>query len=309
MNLCGRAVGLLLVLLGIPMASSNVHRSEVVNLKNPKGKLQAYYDDSSLSSCCDAVVLLNVGTAMTVGAYSDLATSIVQQSSGTVTIIMDTNPGWIQKQNGDLFVQVANAIASNLTDLVPSSCCEHEPRNGYFIGGHSGGGEGAVRALMSSDLSFLVAGFIGLAPYKIEDKGESRMSIEISSLLWGFSQTTCAVNREQAALAAYNVSPTTSRVFYDVQTNNRNPMFGGPHCSFTDNGCVGLCSGGSAFSWIHEAVGDSINRFTLAVVAREQFQKEHFEIRPSDIKLYVNGDTAVTETTRNTEKAQRFSFA
>ena len=300
-------VALFLTLLEMRDVTANVQHSDVIDLKKPKGEMQAYYDDSSRSPCCSAVVLLNVGTAMTVGAYSDLATSIVQHSSGTVTVVMDTNPGWIQKQDGGRYVQIANAIASNITKLVPDSCCKHQPRNGYFIGGHSGGGEGAVHALMmSKDLTFSVVGYIGLAPYNIQDRRRNRMSIEVSSLLWGFSQTTCAVCRQQAALAAYNVSPNSSRVFYDVQTNNYNPIFGGPHCSFTDNGCLWLCSGGTTFSWIREAVGDSVNRFTSAVIAGKPFQKEQLEIRPSDIKLYVNGDIAVTETAGEVKKNQRF---
>jgi hypothetical protein len=297
-------LGVVLALTGTPEAKAEVQQSQIVKIEDKKGQLQAYYDDdSSSTTCCDAVVMLNVGTAMTVDAYSELAESIVQQSSSSsattsiVAIIIDTNPDNIQKQDREKYVDLANIIANNIMDLIPSSCCKQQPKNGYFLGGHSAGGEGAVRALSSStntnsaSLLFPVSGYIGLAPYQISEKD---MSITVPSLLWGFSKTSCGVDTKQAARAAYTVSNPSSRIFYDVQTSNWRPL-SGPHCSFADGGCtvlgVALCSGGDKYSWIHDAVGDTVNRFISAVISGGSFERDQFDIGRDDVKLFVNSQT------------------
>ena len=303
------------LLLGMLLTSfvataANVQQGPLQKLEKPRGQLQAYYD-SSASHCCNAVVMLNVGTAMAVSAYSDIATSIVQQSPGVVAIIMDTNPGsfWrptMKKQDGTKYVDVSNAIANNISSLVPNSCCTQQPRDGYFIGGHSGGGEGAVHALASNDLEYSVAGFIGLDPFKIiKDEGRKKMNITVPSLTWGFSKTSCFVTREEAGLAAYNISPKSSRVFYNVETNND------LHCSFTDSGCKGLCSGQPEDNWIRKkAVGESVQKFTSAVTSSQTFSRHLFEIEQAEVDLYVNTDTVLPkEKQRKTSPKWRLSPA
>ena len=67
-------------------------------------------------------------------------------------------------------------------------------------------------------------------------------------------------------VAAYNISTSDRRVLYQVQNKfNINPVTG-PHCSFADNGCMGLCGGGSEYAWIRKSgVGDSVYRFILEI--------------------------------------------
>ena len=157
-----------LLLLAPVLISAAVQRGPAVKLEKLNGQLQAYYDGST-STCCNSVVMLSVGTTMTVSDYSDLAENIVVQSPGVVIVIMDPNPGGL-KQDGKKYANVANVIVSNITHLVPNSCCEQEPHQGYFIGGHSCGGQG---------MNFTVSGFIGLDPFQIDKKD---MMIGIPSL-------------------------------------------------------------------------------------------------------------------------------
>jgi len=118
--------------------------AEIVSNRETKlagGTFRYFYDDSFSgtpgSSPCDSVVISIVGTAMTIGAYEELATSIVT-GRGTVAIIMDNNPHNIQKQNGGKAAKVANAIVEHLSKHVP--ICDRPPSKGILFGGHSAGG-------------------------------------------------------------------------------------------------------------------------------------------------------------------------
>lgn len=278
--------------------TSDKRDSDFEEITSPsEGNYQAHFYRFANTSAapCQAVLLLNVGTSMAIGDYSDIAQSIIADSPSIVTIIMDSNPGNVQKQNGYKFIEMANKIAATITTIVPS--CSPEPPGGYFIGGHSGGGEGAVNAMIASaaadssdrKLGFPVVGYVGLAPYRIS---VNDMKISVPSLVWGFSRMSCAVSPKEAASAAYNISLPSSRLFYDVQTTNSNSIVGGPHCSFANQGCLGFCSGGEEYSWIHESVGRTIGLFTSCVLTDCIFEMHDFDILDrNDVLLYVNTDT------------------
>ena len=281
----------------------------------PEGRFQAHYSvaSSSTHNMCETVVFISVGTAMKVQDYEALGTSIVQeatnarsannqQGSSMVAIIIDSNPWWIQKQDGKKYTKLVNAIASRISDLVPA--CQAQPPNRYLIGGHSGGGQGAVEALQSlHQFNFTPAGFVGLAPYQISS------SISIPSLNIGFSRMSCWVNPQQAALAAYTqTTDTNHRVFYQFQTNNTNTMKDGPHCSFADAGCFGpleWCKGeGNMSTWMHDFVGQAIHAFNTALNAVHQpFDRQHFQNvadqSPYSISLFVNDDDPLAIRTKN----------
>mmetsp|Transcript_12198 Transcript_12198/g.25952 ORF Transcript_12198/g.25952 Transcript_12198/m.25952 type:complete len:302 (-) Transcript_12198:72-977(-) len=272
--------------------------------KTIRGVRGQYIHYHAEDSTCDSVVMLNVGTAMGVGAYSNLAADIVQQDSNTVVIIIDNSPGIIVKTSEKNFAGIANAIADDLPNIV--SVCKALPTNKIIVGGHSAGGMATVVAIQKKLLNFDVAGYIGLAPYQIKEKS---MSIDVPSLLWGFSKTSCAVTYTQAALAAYQISdPDKGRVFYQVQTNNWNTLTGGPHCTFTNSGCAGLCSGGEKFSWVNNEVGHSIGVFVKATAGRG-IRKYDFEIEGRGINLFVNSDEVVASRKSGEGAVLRSAYA
>lgn len=248
---------------------------------------ELYYDDQA--TACSAVVAINVGTGMTVGAYEELARLIVAANTAntsTVTIIVDSNAGCLfniglQKDDGAKFARVVNAAVYNLKNDV--AICTNPL---YFIGGHSGGGKGAINAFQQDNLDFSVAGYVGLDPYQITQTDP--IQIDMPSLFWGFNKTTCAVNVSQAAQAGYNKSNSTHRIFYQVQTNHDCELMGGPHCSFTANGCFWMCSG-SNFPWIKSQVAATFHRLANAVIS-QSFDKSQFAIDQSEVILYANQD-------------------
>ena len=165
-----------------------------------------------------------------------------------------------------------------------------------IIGGHSASGEAAINSLplLVSPSSSLyvpsIKGIVGLAPYKIGHvqahsvssstkagqsngevvnmniDGDDAVIVNIPALYWGFSSMTCAVEVEYAADMAYKVSHHNFRVLYQVQTDddNFNPMMGGPHCVFSDNGCMKMCNP-SNMQWIKNSVAVTISTFIAAI--------------------------------------------
>jgi len=272
--------------------------AEIVSNRETKlagGTFRYFYDDSFSgtpgSSPCDSVVISIVGTAMTIGAYEELATSIVT-GRGTVAIIMDNNPHNIQKQNGGKAAKVANAIVEHLSKHVP--ICDRPPSKGILFGGHSAGGGGAVIAIQKNLLEFKLAGFIGMSPYGFPIQKEKKApGIDVPALLWDFSLMSCGVCPSSAAEAAYKLSEGFPRVFYQVQTNNTiDFIFGGDHCSYTDKGCFRMCGGGKRKNWIHKDIGETIHVF-FAATQSGNFEKSQFDIVRDDVVLYTGKEEVV----------------
>jgi hypothetical protein len=253
----------------------------------------AYYydDDDTPPSQCDSAVMINVGTFMSIKAYSKLARSIVDAAASsantsTIVFIVDSNYRKVVKDSGAGYAKVTNAIAANIAQILPQ--CTSPPL--YFIGGHSAGGKGAINAMHENRLNFSVAGFVGLDPYKISNDDRSIFHINVPSLHWGFSKTSCLVTRDDAAMASYNISNPNYRIFYQVQTNH-NPynIIAGPHCSFTNNGCIRACLAAQDLPWIRTQVGVTFNRFVLAVKSNN-FERSQFLINETEVVLIVNED-------------------
>lgn len=252
-----------------------------------------YYDDSAAT--CNSVVAINVGTGMSVDDYTELAKLIVSANTAntsTVVIVVDNNLGCpfnigLTKDDGAKFARVVNAAVHNLQKSV--AICT-DPL--YFVGGHSGGGKGAMNAIQMGKLNFSIAGYVGLDPYQITQKDP--IPIEMPSLFWGFNKTTCAVNINQAAKAGYYNSNSQHRFFYQVQTNHGTGVnwfdetFLGPHCSFTNNGCIRLCNG-TNLPWIRSQVAITFHRFANAVLL-QKFDKSQFVIDQQEVILYANKD-------------------
>ena len=262
---------------------SGVISSPSKYIRGVKGRYRYYHDENSV---CESVVMLNVGTAMSNGDYRDLALDTIRASPDTVFIVVDNNPRVINKQSPRAFAGIANAIADDLTNLIPQ-CKEATPKKGFLIGGHSAGGQATIDVMIQEGLlHFNVVGYVGLAPFNVNKK---KMTIGVPSLIWDFSRTSCGVTFTQAGLAAYQISsPEIGRLFYRVQTSNWNPILG-PHCSFTNSGCASMCAGERELnSWIGIRVGKSIAIFIEEIKSGNEFSERSFGIDQPGVELYVN---------------------
>lgn len=254
---------------------------------------------SSNNSPCDTVVILIVGTGMSVGDYDDLATAIAADTH-TVVAIMDDNTHLIPKMSGKKAAKYANAVVEGLSQHVPVCKPGVQPANGYFFGGHSAGGGGAINAIALTEannnnglgLNFDVAGFIGMSPYSF--KG----TLVVPTLVWDFSLMSCLVCPKKAGQLAYDsVLNTDTRVFYQVQTNNTvDIVLGGDHCSYADSGCFAMCKGSKAArNFMHTELAASIHTFVGATVSGN-FEKSEFQIDgPQDVEvvLYTGSEEVV----------------
>ena len=192
---------LLLTMALASTAQNDVISSKKLTVKGVKGNFMYHY---SQGSACSSLVILVVGTGMSVGDYNKLATSIAQNSPDTVVFNVDNNPGSTIKTSSNKFASISNAIVDQLTSLV--SICPSVPTKKIFVGGHSAGGQAAIGAIQQREqlLDYKVAGFIGMAPFDVS--AVDGAPIDVPSLQWGFSTTSCLVTYTKAAMLSYQIS-------------------------------------------------------------------------------------------------------
>jgi hypothetical protein len=283
--------------------------------------------ENATSKQCSDILVIGVGTAMSVEGYDKVAERIVaiSGSSSLVVVISDSNPDHIVKLPSSKYASLLNAIRDQLNSgLVPICAREQvhnhkqyvrstlssleigptqeqqqqqqQPRVNFLIGGHSASGQAALEAAQKGLYDFVPDGFVGLDPYDISEKTMNFSSpLQFPTINWGFTHTTCFVKVQKAAQGAYRLSSSESgRVLYLID-NEHNGM---THCVFTDHGCgVGafdVCPTNENFEWVHESVGESIHKFVTALRTEgRQFTKDIFEL-PSTlsgrVSLFVNDD-------------------
>eukprot|EP00536_Pseudo-nitzschia_multiseries_P007008 jgi/Psemu1/16621/gm1.16621_g len=267
---------------------------------------------------CSDVLMVGVGTAMSVEDYDKLAKRIatLTESLSLVVIVLDHNLGGFVKTSPNRYADLANAIQKQLyKGLIPicnSSVVEkdvyhskssssiiaetktilQEKEKGpqqqsrgasFFIGGHSASGQAALEAAQKELYDFTPRGFVGLDPFDVSDKTMDFDSpLEFPTLDWGFEETTCSVQVKKAALAVYGLSsPESGRVLYSINNNKNDGM---NHCVFTDDGCgvgfVKVCPTEERFEWVLDSVAKSFLSFVNALKSVEEipFQKENFEL-------------------------------
>ena len=269
-----------LLFLALTSVSGEVVSSDATQVGHEKGKIRFFYDDEYVQDSCSVVVILGVGTAMTVNDYQDLAFEI---TSGTnaVTVFADHNPDWFVKTDPEAYASLANELVSDLAAVIP--LCESKTPL-IAIGGHSSSGMAAVKALPL--LHFVPDGFVGLDPFDFEETP----SIPMPSLLWGFAETTCAVSVEKAAKIAFEGANRNSRVFFQIQNLHEELT----HCSFSDKGCEIVCPEREGSDLVRRAVGVSLQIFTAALVHGHSLDRKLFETVLVDTaleaKLFVNHD-------------------
>jgi len=269
---------------GVISETNHVHDS-----KNDAtvGLIRTHYDTSFGE--CSTLLMLGVGTSMSVRDYDNLSIRIAAGSS-IIVVIADHNEHNIQKTSPEKYARMANAVYGNMSNLLPT-CKGKEPL--ILIGGHSASGEAVIRALKSNLLDFDPDGFVGLDPYEISAKtmGRNKFLLEFPSINWGFAKTTCLVTKQKAAKAVYELTDSNARVLYEI--NNKEKDCKITHCVFSDRGCgitPFLCPTTSAENdWVLTSVARSIHVFVDAAMKRTPFDKSHFQLDPSNkVEIYVN---------------------
>lgn len=271
---------------------SNEVRVKDSSGRDTSGKVRYHHD---AATACATVVMIGVGTAMTVGDYEALSADISTDSS-IVTLITDHNSGFFVKLQWRQYRSFYNNVVSSISDIVPA-CKGKNPK--IIVGGHSASGQAVIDAMAEDKkarednknienrtLIRKPDGFIGLDPFRINTNVE--IDAELPVLVWGFSATTCSVSVDQAAKAAYTKSSKDHRVFYKIMNSAKNIK----HCAFTDAGCGIACGKDKGGEWVHRTVAKSIQVFSNAVKTGS-FPNSQFQAaleRPlEEVQMFFNG--------------------
>jgi len=259
----------------ISHATGNVE-SKTLEMKG-FGVIRYHFEDSPSDLPHRIVLMLAVGTDMNVADYDLISLQVIKANPALVVILLDHVPGLFVKFFPKRVADLVEATKKQLPNLVPTL----DGNAPIIIGGHSAGGEAAIGAM--SRLSFTPVGYFGLDPFPI--LGSSR-NINVPSMVWGYSKTTCAVNVNAAAKAAYIIGDKSYRVLYQIQ-NSENSL---THCSFTDKGCQ-FCPCSGNVEVVRALVGQSVNLFVNAIF-EGVFERSKFIIDSTAVavKLLVNSE-------------------
>jgi hypothetical protein len=247
---------LLLTFLWLALAQANINSTNVNGLSYPggNGDIRFHFDDS-VQHGCQTVIMMGVGTGMSVDDYDKLANEVVRGSSivfimtdphpRNPTIIPDREaPDPLKNCHEKDFAQFALNITKRLSNLI-HVCRGTNSKPRFFVGGHSASGQSAIGALSYMyEQQFYPHGFIGLdpdssftpwdiplrvCPFNFTGLGKLPVTLNI-----GFERGTCWVNPAESAAFVYNNSKNTSRVLIKIKNPESTSI---NHCSFTDNNC------------------------------------------------------------------------
>ncbi|KAI2502070.1 hypothetical protein MHU86_12389 [Fragilaria crotonensis] len=259
------------------------------------GNLRYFFDKASGDIACQNVVLLGVGTGMSVQDYDLVSTEIVS-GHNILTVVFDFAPGYPLKNSEEDYIKLINAVVANLSTLVPICNATAGTKRTIVVGGHSASGAVAWKCLKR--LNFQPDGFIGLDPFVVHRNGAKQ--IEIPSLSFGFTKSTCLALVYWAAKALYTVSGKDRRVLYLIDNNKKQGSKDiAVHCSFSDKGCFGLiCPEEEGDPWVRELVGFSIQTFFRSLskkaIIKKDYEHPKFTTCPASTPityhLYVNED-------------------
>ena len=271
------------------------------------GVIRYHYDEtrSSSSSSCNNILHLGVGTSMSVTDYDKLSKKIASKNA-MVVIVADHNVNRIVKTSPQKYAMLHNEVMHQLSQLLPS-ICGHASGNVNTIrllfGGHSASGQAALQAWQQGllDTRDRSVAFLGLDPYVVSNKTiDQQVGLVIPSLSWGFTKTTCLVNKENAATAAYEMTKS-SRVLYTFDNSGKGSCGTMTHCVFTDRGCGSfVCSAKATFEWVHDAVAEGIGIFVQCIRDSLPFDHCHFvpvNTLPCNVQVYVNKQSSRTVKT------------
>lgn len=242
-------------LISLVMAGLGTAYAANKDVSANNGNISVHYPTNK-GPQCDAVVL-GVGTAMGVNGYDKLSSQLV--ANGFVVVIMDHAVGNMVKTDKTKYRNLALEVKSNLLGWISDSQCTSISH--WMMGGHSAGGQAAHNALV--DDSTLADAVFSIDPYDISGSGQ----VNLPALYWGFDVTTCFVEKDKAAKAAYYRS-TSQRAFYKVAKQySWGPCGYSPkyfHCSFCDGHCPACTNCSTTPDSFFVDVAASVKRFANA---------------------------------------------
>lgn len=247
------------------------------------GDVRVHYNPSATPASCDAI-LLGVGTAMSRDSYDKLSAQLIKY--GYVVAILDHQPGNLTKTDAGKYAKVANAIKQNLVGWMQGKTqCTHV--NNWVMGGHSAGGQAAHNAVVNN--GYLADAMFNIDPYDISGSG----LVSMPTLNWGFTTTTCFVEVNKAAKAAYQKS-TGERVFVKVgKKYSWGPCGYSPayfHCSFCDSHCPACTNCTNTPDHFFVDVGRSVNKFMKALSSGNWSKSALSFSSTTPLTLYVGND-------------------
>lgn len=261
------------------------------------GQIKYHYETTANPSQCSFVLVIGVGTSMGVDDYDNIAGRI---SQGTSIVVVIANHQRFVKTSASKYARLTNELWHQLEELIP--VCDSSTAR-IILGGHSASGQAALEGIQTDLFQFPPAAFVGFDPYQITATTMENKTLPayLPTLSWGFSDTTCFVQVDQAALGAYRLSSSEGgRVLYSIDNSNN----GITHCVFTDDGCgmfvFTVCATDKSFDWIYTSVAESIHRFVDALDAKDEFTRDMFELSYTGVtvRVYVNEDDVKTNLSR-----------
>lgn len=219
------------------------------------GQIRIHYSTSAPSNC-DAI-LLAVGTSMNTSSYDKLSEQMIQ--NGYVTVIMDHAPGNMVKTDPAKYAALANDIKFHLSSWLGGSICSSVTH--WVMGGHSAGGQAAQNAI-ANNLTHADAIF-SIDPYNTNNAGY----INVPAMYWGFDVTTCFVDKNNAAKAAYLRSQNHRAFYRAAKKYSWGPCGYSPvyfHCSFCDEHCPACTSCVATPQHFFVDVATSVHQFINA---------------------------------------------
>lgn len=270
----------ILTMLLASIFSLNVFAASV-DIETSAGDVRVHIPDNSPSEC-DAI-LIGVGTAMSAFSYDTLSAKF--NSYGYITVILDHQPGELTKTDANRYKALAEEVKLNLLDWVSNSNCtsiEH-----WVMGGHSAGGQAAQNAVGNNP--GLADAVFSIDPYDISGAA----SVDVPALYWGFDFTTCFVDKDKAAKAAYYKS-TAQRAFVKVKRKySFGPCGFSPkyfHCSFCDGHCPACTNCQTTPGHFFDDVGSSVKKFIDAAFYGNWSKTALTFGSTTPITLYVDTD-------------------
>ncbi len=273
---CSIAAALLLVPAGSAMA-------DYMDKNMSSGKVRVFYKNPTAASC-DAIVIA-VGTAMSRSDYDTLAKTLIDY--GYIVVIMDHNPGNMVKTDATKYRNCVLDIQANILGWLSSTNCDEIVL--WIVGGHSAGGQAAQNAVAAD--SNLADAVFSIDPYDCSNTG----TVTVPALYWGFDMTTCFVEEDKAAKAAYYGS-SGPRALQRVDTYliwcwcpGIAPKFF--HCSFCDYHCPGCTNCAFTPQYFFDDVANSVDKFITAAFYGT-WSKSNLEIDnpTTPIDLFVDSD-------------------
>ncbi len=244
-----------LMVMGAMLQLAGNVRAGYMDQTLPSGQVRVHYSLATPASC--NAILLGVGTAMSISSYDKLSEELIKY--GYVTVILDHAPGNMVKTDPVTYAALANDVKANLSGWLGGAACSSVTH--WLMGGHSAGGQAAQNAIANS-LTQADAIF-SIDPYNANNAGY----INIPAIYWGFDVTTCFVDKNSAAKAAY-LHSQNHRAFYRVAKKyswgpcGYSPMYF--HCSFCDDHCPACTNCVNTPQHFFVDVASSVNKFINA---------------------------------------------